>query len=31
MKFQKIINLLENAPNPSSKFRINNWVKVNNE
>ena len=31
MKFQKIINLLENTPNQSSKFRINDWVKVNNE
>ena len=31
MKFQKIINLLENTQNQSSKFRINNWVKVNNE
>ena len=29
MKYQKIINLLDNAPNQPSKFRTKNWVKIN--
>ena len=31
MEYQKIINLLENASNQQSKFRTNNWVKINDE
>ena len=31
MKYQKIINLLENTPNQPSKFRTKNWVEVNDE
>ena len=31
MEYQKIINLLENTPNPQRKFRTKNWVKVNDE
>ena len=31
MEYQKIINLLENKPNQSSKFRIKNWVEINDE
>ena len=28
MEYQKIINLLENTPNPVPKFRTKNWVKI---
>ena len=31
MEYQKIINLLENAPNQPSKFGIKSWIKVNDE
>ena len=31
MEYQKIINLLENAPNQPSKFRTKNWVEVKDE
>ena len=31
MKYQKIINLLDNTPNPPVKFRTKRWVKVNDE
>ena len=31
MECQKIINLLDNTPDHSSKFRTKNWVKVNDE
>ena len=31
MECQKIINLLDNTPDQSSKFRTKNWVKVNDE
>ena len=31
MEHQKIINLLGNTPNQSSKFRTKNWVEINNE
>ena len=31
MEYQKIINLLENTPNQSRKFRTKNWVEVNDE
>ena len=30
-EYQKIINLLENTPNQPTKFRTNNWVKLNDE
>ena len=29
MKYQKIINLLNNTPNQSSKFKTINWVEIN--
>ena len=29
MEYQKIINLLENALNQPSKFKIINWVEIN--
>ena len=29
MENQKILNLLDNTPNQSSKFRIRNWVERN--
>ena len=31
MKYQKIINLLDNTPNQLSKFRTKNWVEINNK
>ena len=31
MEYQKIINLLDNAPNQPSKFRTKNWVGINDE
>ena len=31
MEYQKIINLLDNAPNQPSKFKTKNWVKTNDE
>ena len=31
MECQKIINLLENTPNQTSKFRIKNWVEINDD
>ena len=31
MEYQKIINLLENTPNPPSKFSTNNWVEINDD
>ena len=31
MKYQKIINLLDDTTNQSFKFRKRNWVKVNDE
>ena len=31
MEYQKIINLLGNTQNESSKFRTRNWVEINNE
>ena len=30
MEYQKIINLLDNAPN-TSKFKTKNWVEINAE
>ena len=31
MEYQKIINLLDNTRDRSSKFRTKNWVKIDNE
>ena len=31
MKYQKIINLLENTANQPSEFRTKDWVEVNDE
>ena len=31
MKYQNIINFLENMPNQSSKFKTKNWVEVNDD
>ena len=29
MEYQKIINLLDDAPNQPSKFKTKNWVEIN--
>ena len=31
MEYQKIINLLDNAPNQPTKFRTKNWVAINDD
>ena len=31
MEYQKIINLLENAPNLPTRIRTKNWVEINDE
>ena len=31
MEYQKIINLLENAPNQPSKFKTRNWIEINDD
>ena len=31
MEYEKITNLLDNASNQSSKFKIKNWVEINDE
>ena len=31
MEYKKRINLLDNTPNQSSKFRTKNWVEVNDD
>ena len=31
MKYQKMINLLDNTPNQRTKFRTKNWVEINDE
>ena len=31
MEYQKIIDLLDNAPNQPTKFRTKNWVEINDE
>ena len=31
MEYQKIANLLDNASNQPSNFRIKNWVEINGE
>ena len=31
MGYQRMANLLDNAPNQPSKFRTKNWVEMNDE
>ena len=31
MEYQKIINLLDNTPNQSSKFRTKSWDEINDD
>ena len=31
MEYQKIINLLDNTSNKPSKFRIKNWIEINDD
>ena len=31
MEYQKIINLFDNMPDQSHKFRTKNWVEINDE
>ena len=31
MKYQRIINLLDNTPDQPSKFRTKNWVEINDD
>ena len=31
MGYQKIINLLGNTPNQPTKFRVKNWVEINDD
>ena len=31
MEYQKIINLLDNASNQSSKFRTKHWIEINDD
>ena len=31
MEYQKIINLLDNAPNQLSKSRTKNWAEINDD
>ena len=31
MEYQKVINLLDNASNQLPKFRMRNWVEINDE
>ena len=31
MKYQKMANLFDNAPNQPLKFRTKNWVEINDE
>ena len=31
MEYQKLINLLDNTPHQSSKFRTKNWTEINND
>ena len=31
MKYQKIINLLDNTSNQPSRFRAKNWIEINDE
>ena len=31
MEYQKIIHLLDNTTNPTTKFRTKNWVEINDD
>ena len=31
MEYQNVINLLDNIPNQSSKFRTKYWVEINDD
>ena len=31
MEYRKIINLLDNAPNRSTKFKTKDWVEINDD
>ena len=31
MKYQKIISLLDNAPNQATKFTPKNWIEINDD
>ena len=31
MEYQKMINLLNNTPNPLSKFKTRNWIEINDQ
>ena len=31
MKYQKIINVLDNTPHQAIKFRTKNWVEINDD
>ena len=31
MEYQKIINLLDNTPDQSTKFSTKNWVEINDD
>ena len=31
MEYNKIINLLDNAPNQPTSFRTKNWVEINDD
>ena len=31
MEYHKIINLLDNTPEQLSKFRIKNWIEINDQ
>ena len=31
MEYRKIINLLDNTPNQTTKFKTKNWVEINDE
>ena len=31
MEYKRIINLADNTPNQPSKFRIKNWVEINDD
>ena len=31
MEYQKLINLLDNTPNQTTKIRTKNWVEINDD
>ena len=31
MKYQKVVNVLDNTPNQPSKFRTRNWFEINDD